>query len=237
MLVSGGEGLSGAAVADAEIYGTVADTTPPEVSCGAADGAWHISDVSIACTASDPESGLANVADTSFNLITNVPNGTETADAATNSRQVCNTGGNCTTAGPITSNKVDKKSPTITITSPLSATYAVGTTVGASYACGDAGAGVASCLGPVTNGGLVDTSSTGTKTFSVTATDVVGNPLTVTVTYNVLPPEAWTWSLTGSMDTNRHSHQANLLTDGRVLVSGGEGNGRVLAAARISIRR
>ena len=68
---------------------------PPHVSCAAADGAWHNTDVTIACTASDVGSGLANSADASFNLTTNVLAGTETANAATNSRQVCDVAGNC----------------------------------------------------------------------------------------------------------------------------------------------
>ena len=108
-----------------------------------------------------------------------MPIGTETANAATNSRQVCNTVGGCTTAGPITGNKVDKKPPTITITSPAAnATYQLNASVAASYACSDGGSGVASCQGPVANGSPINTSSTGTKTFTVTATDTVGNPST-----------------------------------------------------------
>ena len=116
-----------------------------------------------------------------------MPAGTETANAATNSRQVCNTVGGCTTAGPIAGNKVDKKPPTITITSPAAnATYQLNASVGASYACSDGGSGVASCQGPVANGSPINTSSTGTKTFTVTATDNVGNPSTLTVTYSVV---------------------------------------------------
>src|SRR5439155_25653435 len=91
------------------------DFTPPQVLCGVSDGVWHISNVSIACTASDPESGLANPADASFSVTTNVPAGTETANAATNTRQVCNTVNGCTAAGPINGNKVDRKAPAITI--------------------------------------------------------------------------------------------------------------------------
>jgi uncharacterized repeat protein (TIGR01451 family) len=186
VLVSGGIVSSGSGVlASAEIYSP--DATPPQVSCGAADGAWHNSDVTIACTASDPESGLANAGDASFNMTTNVPIGTETANAATNSRQVCNTVGECTTAGPITGNKVDKKPPTITITSPAAnATYQLNAIVGASYFCGDGGSGVASCQQPFATGSPIDTADTGTKTFTVTATDNVGNPSTLTVTYSVV---------------------------------------------------
>jgi len=163
------------------------DATPPQVSCGASDGAWHRSDVTIACAASDPESGLANAADASFNLTTNVPIGTETPNAATTSRSVCNTVGGCTTAGPIFRNQVDKKSPTITITSPAAnATYQLKASVSASYACVDGGSGVAACQGPVANASPIDTSSKGTKTFTVTSTDNVGNPSTLTSTYSVV---------------------------------------------------
>ena len=157
------------------------------MSCAAADGAWHNSDVTIACTASDLESGLANAADASFNLTTNVPAGTETASAATNSRQVCDVVGNCSTAAPITGNKVDKKAPTIAIALPMAGvTYGLKAKVGASYACSDGGSGMTSCTGPVANGSLVNTSSKGTKTFAVTAVDTVGNSSTVSVTYSVV---------------------------------------------------
>jgi hypothetical protein len=157
------------------------------VSCSAADGAWHKSDVTIACTASDLGSGLADAANANFNLSTRVPVGTETANARTNSRQVCDTAGNCRTVGPISGNKIDRKPAAITIASPAAgATYVVNTKVVASYACSDGGAGTRSCAGPVANGSLFSTSSIGTRTFAVRATDNVGNSSTRTVTYTVV---------------------------------------------------
>ena len=191
VLVSGGFAGVNPFLASAEIYSPGApapdDATPPHVTCAAADGAWHNSDVTIACTASDLESGLANAADASFNLTTNVPAGTETANAVTNSRQVCDIEGNCSTAAPITGNKVDKKAPTIAIALPMAgATYGLNAKVGASYACSDGGSGMTSCTGPVANGSLVNTSSKGTNTFAVTAVDTVGNSATVSVTYSVV---------------------------------------------------
>ena len=87
------------------------DPTPPDVSCEPADGAWHADDVTISCTAEDPESLLPDPADEAFELSTNVPMGNETADAATGTREVCNGAGLCSTAGPVTGNKVDKKAP------------------------------------------------------------------------------------------------------------------------------
>jgi len=163
------------------------DATPPVVSCGASDGLWHSSDITIGCTASDPESGLDAPGDSPFSLTTTTLNGVETANASTNTHSVCNALGDCTPAGPITGNKVDKKAPTITITSPtLNATYQLNASIGASYTCADGGSGVASCQGPVANGSPIDTSSTGTKTFTVNATDNVANSSPLTVTYSVV---------------------------------------------------
>src|SRR3954465_6099714 len=85
-----------------------ADTTGPDVVCGTADGSWHGADVSIACTASDSESGLADPSDASFSLSTSVAAGEEAADALTDSRLVCDVAINCTPAGPIGANQVDK---------------------------------------------------------------------------------------------------------------------------------
>jgi len=183
VLVSGGaDGFS--ALASAERF--VLDPTPPLVSCAAPDGAWHNSNVTIACTASDPESGLANPADASFSLTTFVPVGIETANAVTNGRQVCNVADACSIAGPIANNKVDKRPPAITLSSPTAnATYQLGSIVGASYACVDDGAGMASCQGPVADARPIDTSSVGTRTFTVAATDAVGNTSSLSASYNV----------------------------------------------------
>jgi hypothetical protein len=91
----------------------VPDTTPPVVDCAADDGTWHPDNVSLACTASDPESGIPNPSDQAFNLTTSVPAGTETSTASTGSRNVCN--GDpmplCTQAGPISGIRIDRLEP------------------------------------------------------------------------------------------------------------------------------
>jgi N-acetylneuraminic acid mutarotase len=191
VLVSGGTDFTYSTLASAEIYSPGApgpeDVTAPEVACAAADGAWHNWDVTIACTASDVDPGLASHWDASFNLTTNAQEGTETASAATNSRQICDVAGNCTAAGPIAGNKVDKKPPTIAIGLPMAgATYRLRAKVGASYTCSDGGSGTTSCSGPLANGALLDTSSVGTYTFTVTAIDTVGNSSSLSVTYRVV---------------------------------------------------
>jgi hypothetical protein len=160
------------------------DRTAPVVACGAADGAWHATDASVGCTATDGGSGVSGP--TSFNLMTSVPAGTETAAAQTGSQQVCDVAGNCATAGPVGGNQVDKRPPSITVTRP-SGSYYVGQSVTAAYSCADGGAGVAagSCTGTVADGVALDTASLGTKQFTVDAADTVGNAAREVVSYDV----------------------------------------------------
>lgn len=160
------------------------DITPPTISCGAADGSWHADNVVIACTASDAGSGLADPADASFSLTTNVPAGTEDANAATNSRQVCDGTGNCATAGPIGGNKVDRKAPSIAINAPAG-TYILNQPAAATYSCTDGGSGVATCDGTAANGANVATASVGTDTFTVNASDNVANTSNDSISYIV----------------------------------------------------
>lgn len=79
----------------------------------------------------------------------------------------------------------DSTAPSINIASPTAANYLLGQIVPASYSCTDIATGVASCIGTVANGTAINTTTTGTKTFSVTATDNAGNTGTKTVTYTV----------------------------------------------------
>ena len=87
------------------------DATPPLISCDPPDGSWHGNDVAISCTAEDPESLLADPTEGSFQLETDLPAGSESANAETGTRPVCNMAGVCATAGPVAGNKVDKKAP------------------------------------------------------------------------------------------------------------------------------
>ena len=81
---------------------------------------------------------------------------------------------------------IDAAAPLVTITTPADGvTLLKGQPVLASYGCTDAGSGVASCVGSFANGGAVDTSVPGPKTFQVVATDVAGNTVTITQSYSV----------------------------------------------------
>jgi FG-GAP-like repeat len=161
------------------------DKTAPSVSCDTADGNWHANDVSIACTASDQLSRLANPADGSFSLSTSVPSGTETSNASTSPHDVLDFAGNKKTAGPISGNQIDKKRPTISISAPINGTsYLLNKAAAASWTCSDGGSGSAFCRGSLTNGNgtfsvtsgsVIPTSYPGAGSLTVNSTDNVGN--------------------------------------------------------------
>ena len=77
----------------------------------------------------------------------------------------------------------------VRIVSPRSGgLYGLWSRVIARFSCSEVGTSgsIATCTGTVANGGRIDTSSSGTKTFTVTATDTAGNTVTKTVHYTVL---------------------------------------------------
>jgi hypothetical protein len=77
-----------------------------------------------------------------------------------------------------------------TVTAPANgARLTLGQVMDASYSCQDpaGGMGIASCAGPVATGSPVDTSTPGTHSLTVTATDVNGLTAATTNTYTVLP--------------------------------------------------
>ena len=86
---------------------------------------------------------------------------------------------------------IDTGAPQILITSPADGAQIVqGQPLKADYTCTDAGAGVApsDCTGTVANGAAIDTSTVGTKTFTVNAKDRLGKTASRTVTYTIGRP-------------------------------------------------
>src|SRR4051794_14164583 len=84
--------------------------------------------------------------------------------------------------------KVDAENPTVNISRPADgASYQKGKVVTASYKCVDKQSGIDTCVGTVPNGSNIDTSTAGTHTFTVTATDNAGNETTKSVSYEVPP--------------------------------------------------
>ncbi len=89
---------------------------------------------------------------------------------------------------------IDPTPPTISITSPVDGgRYNYGQSVAAAYTCSDAVVTITSCTGTVAVGAAIDTTSSqpgSIHTFTVTATDSVGNTTTSMVEYFVVatPP-------------------------------------------------
>jgi hypothetical protein len=192
------------------VTGNRVDKRAPEIGCDAADGVWYATDVSPGCTAVDggaglaKGAGLANLGDVDFSLSTSVPSGTETSNAVTGTRVVCDAVGNCATAGPITGNKIDKKAPVITVVQPETAEYVHSATLVLDYTVTDGGSGV-STVSPTMNGSaevagsslpngraihLLTSLPLGPSVFSVDAVDRMGNassPASTTFTIIVTP--------------------------------------------------
>lgn len=150
------------------------DAVPPDIACGAPDGAWHGANVSIDCTAEDHGSGLADPADTAFSLSTSVPAGDEDGNASTDSRRVCDVAGNCAEAGPIGGHKIDRKSPTLSLPSDktVDATLSAGATVSYVSSASDGAdphPGVSCSPSPASVFAI------GTTSVTCTARDHVGN--------------------------------------------------------------
>jgi Tol biopolymer transport system component len=83
----------------------------------------------------------------------------------------------------------DVTAPTVEITTPADgAEYVLGSTVVVDHACSDEpdGSGLASCVGDLADGALLDTSAVGPGSFTVTGTDNAGNTSTVTHGYSVV---------------------------------------------------
>jgi Ca2+-binding RTX toxin-like protein len=112
--------------------------------------------------------------------------------------------------------------PQIAITTPpQGATYTKDQAVAANYSCTDVDSGVASCQGTVANGANIDTSSTGTKTFTVNATDNAGLTNSVSHTYTV---NAQTPSCTKTGTANAETISG---TSGADVICAGGGNDTV----------
>jgi WD40-like Beta Propeller Repeat/HYR domain len=190
---------------------TAADTDGPTITCGTADGAWHADNVSIQCTASDGGSGLADPADASFTLETNVPAGVETDNAATSSHDVCDVAGNCATAAPIAGNKVDRKAPALTVPADVvvdaTKPFAADVTLVPATAS-DGGSGVQTVNCPV---GL-QTFPLGTTTIGCSAVDGVGNTSVRGYSVTVRDVDGPTLSLPSNLIVNATSPAGATIT-------------------------
>jgi hypothetical protein len=171
------------------------DTMPPVVSCDPAPESWFNTEVEVACTASDADSGLSDPADAAFVLTSDfLPAGEASSTVSTDSRVVVDNAGNEATAGPIGDIRIDKIAPTAVIAVPISGAVfelgEVGESVKADFACSDLDSKIATCIADIDGvvvgpGEVIDTGSIGDHLVTLTATDLAGNETTVTATYSV----------------------------------------------------
>jgi hypothetical protein len=143
---------------------------------------WFITEVTVGCTASDGGSGLTSTSPDSFELQTNVDDGSAAVAAPTSAQSLSDAVGNTATAGPYTF-KVDRAAPTVVITVPAAGlNYSLNESATPVFSCDDLGSGIGSCTA---SSSVLDTSTVGTRTFTVTAVDVAGNTRVKTQTYTV----------------------------------------------------
>lgn len=173
-----------------------ADTTAPTTTMSAAPATnasgWNTSDVVVTLSATDNQGG-SGVAATHYTL-----DGTQhvyTAPVSISAEGVhaltywsVDSAGNAEASHSATV-RIDKTAPVLNITTPASTgTYYLRQSVAANWTATDALSGIASANGTAPNGGALDTSVAGTRTFTVTATDNAGNTTSKSVTYVVIAP-------------------------------------------------
>jgi hypothetical protein len=179
---------------------TVVDTRSPSVVVTTpAPGAVYELGAQVAAdySCSDDGSGVAtcvgSVADGAALDTGSLGEKTFTVDASDNA-------GN-TESKSVSYTVVDTRAPSVVVTTPApGAVYGVGEQVAADYSCSDDGSGVASCVGSMADGALLDTGSPGEKTFTVNATDKAGNPASKTVSYSVADGAAPSIAFTSPTD-------------------------------------
>ena len=167
-LIDGGLGdLDGAAngsifVRGARIY--YEDTAPPVVQCDTPPTGWSAGDVSVSCTAFDLQ-GMPSEYEEAFELFADVPR--ESRPTPRKRRHAsCATGRPVHNCGADRRDQSRRRDPSIATSLPPGVTIEQGGTLEADFSCTDSGSGVASCVGTVDDGDLLDTSTVGARTRS-----------------------------------------------------------------------
>ena len=157
------------------------DKTGPSAGLAVSSGTpgsngWYVSDVTVATSGNDSISGPVSC--TGNQIISADTPGTAVQGACSNRA------GLTTNAAPLTI-KLDKTAPILSITSPNAGAYTLNATVTSAYSCSDGTSGINTCSGLLPSGSSLNTSTVGSKIFSVTGTDLAGNQATLSRTYNV----------------------------------------------------
>jgi hypothetical protein len=155
-----------------------APSITPNVGGTVGANGWYTSDVTVGFTIADPSSRVNSQSGCTTSIIN-----TDTAGTAL----TCTANG---IGGPWSSTvtiKRDTARPAAAIVTPTSGqSFTVGSVANANYSCQDSLSGIGSCIGSTANGAALDTSSVGSKTFTVIATDNGGNVLQVNNSYSVV---------------------------------------------------
>jgi hypothetical protein len=175
-----------------EDYGVIYyafDETPPvlesNVSGTQGDNGWWRSNVFVGWTLNDPESELFDITCPNVEV-------TEDTDSTIATCAASSNGGTSSIQVEI---KRDATAPSASIVTPEARVYEAGQEVQIDVACADAMSGIASCApSQGQHGGMLDTTTPGTFSFSVTATDNAGNTTTTSVSYTVKAVVAMTMS-------------------------------------------
>ena len=113
------DAVNNCAATPADIGGNKIDQRAPQLSsCDSADSSWHAANVTLQCHYTDGGSVPATL---DVDLLTNVGAGNETASASASAggAQACDAVSNCAaTPADIGGNKIDRKAPSITLTTP-----------------------------------------------------------------------------------------------------------------------
>ena len=167
----------------------------PELTGPPGQNGWFTGDVSVVIGAPEGVTVEISVDDGDF-----VDGATATieGDGVHKVRVRASNGGTATVFVPI-----DGTAPDVQITSPESgASYELNQVVFADFDCPDVGSGAVNCVGTVADGARIDTTTPGTRTFSVTSRDAAGNTTARDVTYTVVGRRAilFSSSRTGNGD-------------------------------------
>jgi len=164
-----------------EDYGVIYytfDETPPvleyHLTGTQGQNGWWVSNVSVGWTLNDPESEVYAIS---------CPNVQVTADTAS-TIATCTASSEGGTSSIQVEIKRDATPPSASIISPEPIVYTQGQQVAIDVTCADATSEIASCA-PSQTGAFLDTSTAGTVSFSVIATDNAGHTTTTSVNYAV----------------------------------------------------
>ena len=157
--------------------------TPPPNAAG-----WHKAPASISFSGTESLGGSGLVGCSAASTVS-----TDGA-AQVRSGTCTDVAGNISNSATATVN-LDSSAPTVSVISPTSGgSYVQNSANGASYSCADALSGIIGCLGTVPSGSTFSTSTVGSNSFTVQATDLAGNTASRTVSYTVTSPPLFTLS-------------------------------------------